>query len=314
MISILLPNTTLNGGKSVVEKLKDRLNTTLDLKFSSKNFVICSYPENPDCPDPKEKQGGIKATSWNKPILLKMEDEYDSPVADVISLDSSFILNLERISLRFDWQLIGKRLVDIVGAFICLIIFSPLMLIIAGITKLTSSGPVLFRQKRLGYQGKTFTFLKFRSMYLDSDEGIHQQYVEKLIQGKHDEINMGGKDVPYYKLKKDPRVTPWGKILRKSSLDELPQLFNVMMGDMSLVGPRPPIPYELSHYKNWHVKRILDVKPGITGLWQIMGRSKTTFEEMVRLDLQYAKNWNLWLDLKILLGTVRAVFSGKGAE
>jgi len=116
------------------------------------------------------------------------------------------------------------------------------------------------------------------------------------------------------KMKHDPRVTAFGKLLRKTSLDELPQFFNVLFGQMSLVGPRPPIPYEVADYKNWHRKRVLDVKPGITGLWQTMGRSMTTFDEMVRLDLHYAKNWNLRLDIKIIFNTFKAVFTGFGAD
>ena len=151
-------------------------------------------------------------------------------------------------------------------------------------------------------------------MSINNDESLHRKYVEKLIQGNHDEINMGSEDQPYYKIKNDPRVTPFGGILRKSSMDELPQFFNVLMGHMSLVGPRPPIPYELKNYQSWHMKRVLNVKPGITGLWQVKGRSLSTFNEMVRLDLQYAKKWNLRLDIKILLSTIKAVFMGNGAD
>ena len=125
---------------------------------------------------------------------------------------------------------------------------------------------------------------------------------------------MGDKKRPYYKIKKDPRITPLGKVLRKSSLDELPQFFNVLMGQMSLVGPRPPIPYEVENYQNWHKKRILNVKPGITGLWQVSGRSQITFEEMVRLDIYYAQNWNLRLDCKIMCKTLKAVLSTNGAD
>ena len=151
-------------------------------------------------------------------------------------------------------------------------------------------------------------------MYFDCKDDIHKEYVNKLINGSKDEINMGREGVPYYKMKNDPRVTTFGIFLRKSSLDELPQFFNVLIGQMSLVGPRPPIPYEVANYQNWHKKRILDVKPGITGLWQTTGRSMTSFDEMVRLDLHYAKNWNLWLDIKIMFNTVTAVFSGFGAD
>jgi len=243
-----------------------------------------------------------------------IERSPSSTESAIIIVDPSIIIFLEKMRLRYDWQLFGKRFIDIVVAVFGIVILSPLLLIIAAIIKLTSTGPVLFRQDRLGYQGKKFTFLKFRSMYVCSDDSIHREYMCKLITGDHEKINMGSKINPYFKIKNDPRITPFGRILRKSSLDELPQLFNVLMGHMSLVGPRPPIPYELDNYQTWHRKRVLYTKPGITGLWQVKGRSQTTFEEMVRLDLQYIKDWNLWLDFKILFNTFKAVFSAKGAD
>ena len=243
-----------------------------------------------------------------------IEHSPSSTESAIIIADSSLIIFLEKMGLRYDLQLFVKRIIDIVGALFGVVIFSPLVLTIALIIKLTSRGPVLFRQERLGYQHKKFILLKFRSMYLDNDSSIHREYVRKLINGDHEEVNMGSETHPYYKIKKDPRITPFGKILRKGSLDELPQFFNVLMGHMSLVGPRPPIPYELDNYQTWHRKRVLDVKPGITGLWQVKGRSQTTFEEMVRLDLHYAKNWNLWLDFKIMFATFKAVFSRYGAD
>jgi exopolysaccharide biosynthesis polyprenyl glycosylphosphotransferase len=203
-----------------------------------------------------------------------------------------------------------KRLMDIIGSTIALIILSPLLLAIAVAIKLTSPGPVLFRQPRAGRYGTMFTFLKFRSMYLANDPTIHREYVTRFISGN------GGAETDVntvFKLQNDPRVTSVGKLLRRSSLDELPQLFNVLKGQMSLVGPRPPVPYEIACYQIWHKRRLLTVKPGITGLWQIGGRSKVKFNEMVRLDLQYAATWSVWLDLKILLRTPRAVLSGEGA-
>jgi lipopolysaccharide/colanic/teichoic acid biosynthesis glycosyltransferase len=151
-------------------------------------------------------------------------------------------------------------------------------------------------------------------MYTDCKDELHKEYLKKFIAGSIDETNRGSQNNPYYKMKNDPRVTPFGKLLRKTSLDELPQFLNVLLGQMSLVGPRPPIPYEVADYENWHRKRVLDVKPGITGLWQTTGRSKTTFDEMFRLDLYYAKNWNLRLDMKIIFNTFKAVFTGFGAD
>ena len=201
----------------------------------------------------------------------------------------------------------GKRAMDIVGALIALIVASPALLLISVVIKLTSAGPVFFRQKRVGQFGREFTFLKFRSMVVNNDPSIHQNYTRDLIAGKA--VAAGGT----FKLKNDPRVTPIGKFLRKSSLDELPQFINVLRGEMSLVGPRPPILYETEGYKLWHQRRIQQVKPGITGLWQVTGRSRTTFDEMVRLDLYYIEHQSLWLDIKILLKTPLAVLIGDGA-
>jgi len=149
-------------------------------------------------------------------------------------------------------------------------------------------------------------------MHFQSDAKIHRDYVRRLIAGK-DDAGPGNNNGGLYKIKDDPRITRVGKFLRKTSLDELPQFFNVLKGDMSLVGPRPPIPYEVEAYDIWHRRRFLEVKPGITGLWQVYGRSRLKFEDMVRLDLQYARKWSLGLDLKILLDTPRAVFFGEGA-
>jgi len=209
-------------------------------------------------------------------------------------------------------ELFLKRAVDIVGALVGIVLFGPLMLLIALLVKLTSPGPVLFRQERLGYLGKPFTFMKFRSMRTHCDPSIHRDYVTKLINGQNKAINKGTDEQPLYKITADPRVTPVGRFLRKTSLDELPQFFNVLMGDMSLIGPRPPIPYECEIYQRWHCRRVLEVKPGITGLWQVSGRSTTSFDEIVRLDLTYVRNWTPWLDAKILLKTFWAVISTKG--
>ena len=205
-----------------------------------------------------------------------------------------------------------KRWLDILGALIGLVLFSPVMLITAIAIKLTSPGPIIFRQTRLGKRGNHFSFLKFRSMATGNDDRVHREFVLHLIDGKHDQVNQGNRENPLYKLKNDSRVTPVGRIIRKLSIDELPQLFNVLRGEMSLVGPRPPMPFEVEKYKSWHLRRILEVKPGITGLWQVEGRSRTSFDDMVRLDIRYVQNWSLWLDLKILAKTVREVLMPKG--
>lgn len=208
-------------------------------------------------------------------------------------------------------SLLVKRAMDIAGSMVALVAFSPLMAGIAAAVKLTSKGPVLFRQKRVGQYGRWFTFLKFRSMRCDTDPRVHEEFIKKFIAGGAGDGD--GQDKPVFKLQKDPRLTSIGGFLRKTSLDELPQFFNVLIGDMSLVGPRPPIPYEVDRYEIWHKRRLLPVKPGITGLWQVTGRSRVGFDEMVRLDLRYARTWSLWLDIKILLQTPGAVISGEGA-
>jgi len=206
-----------------------------------------------------------------------------------------------------------KRSMDIAGSIAALILFSPLFALIALAIKLTSKGPILFKQERVGRYGLRFTFLKFRSMHCNNDARIHREYVKRFISGEADSARVSHTEDVVYKIQDDPRVTRVGKFLRKTSLDELPQFMNVLKGDMALVGPRPPIPYELEGYQIWHRRRVLESKPGITGLWQVNGRSRLKFDDMVRLDLQYAKTWSLWLDIKILLRTPRAVLFGAGA-
>jgi lipopolysaccharide/colanic/teichoic acid biosynthesis glycosyltransferase len=208
--------------------------------------------------------------------------------------------------------LLAKRAFDIVGSVLALVVLSPLWLLIAVAVKLTSRGPLFFRQKRLGQYGKSFTFLKFRSMYVGADQEVHRAYIEKFMS---DPVNAGadGTSGTVYKITNDRRVTSVGRLLRRTSLDELPQFLNCLMGQMSLVGPRPPIPYEFKNYQWWHRRRLLAVKPGITGLWQVQGRSRVKFNEMVRMDLEYARSWSFWLDVRILLQTPRAVVTGEGA-
>jgi lipopolysaccharide/colanic/teichoic acid biosynthesis glycosyltransferase len=208
-----------------------------------------------------------------------------------------------------------KRLMDITGSLFLLLICSPVLFGVGLAVRLTSKGPVLYRQQRVGQFGQPFTFLKFRSMYVDNDPAVHQKYVMQLIAGKAERhtSDSDAEGIGVYKLTRDERVTRVGSFLRRTSLDELPQLFNVLKGEMSLVGPRPAIPYEVAAYQTWHRRRVLDVKPGITGLWQVNGRGRVAFDEMVRLDLRYARDWSLWLDLKILLRTPRAVIVGDGA-
>jgi lipopolysaccharide/colanic/teichoic acid biosynthesis glycosyltransferase len=211
------------------------------------------------------------------------------------------------------FYLVAKRAIDLFGSGLGLLLLAPLFAVIALAIKATSKGPILFRQRRVGQFGKPFMFLKFRSMYLNNDPSIHREYVKQLISGKAERQSSDGQEAGVYKLTKDPRVTRIGAFLRRTSMDELPQLANVLLGDMSLVGPRPAIPYEVEAYQIWHRRRVLEAKPGITGLWQVSGRSRVGFDDMVRLDVRYAAKRSFWFDLKILFMTPRAVILGDGA-
>jgi lipopolysaccharide/colanic/teichoic acid biosynthesis glycosyltransferase len=206
-----------------------------------------------------------------------------------------------------------KRAIDVSGSALALVVLSPLILLIALAIKLTSQGPVIFRQKRIGQYGVTFTLLKFRSMCTVNDPTIHKDFVTRFIAGDASPVASQRNGRAVYKLTNDPRLTRIGALLRRTSLDELPQFVNVLRGEMSLVGPRPPVVYELQAYDVWHRRRLLAAKPGLTGLWQVSGRSRIPFDDMVRLDLRYAKTWSLWLDFRILLKTPFAMFSGAGA-
>jgi exopolysaccharide biosynthesis polyprenyl glycosylphosphotransferase len=208
--------------------------------------------------------------------------------------------------------LVAKRFVDFAVAMSVILIFAPLFLLIAGLVKVFSPGPILFRQIRAGKDGRPFAFYKFRTMRHDTDDSLHREYATSFIGGKELRLRDEKTDKKIYKMPDDPRVTSIGKILRKTSLDELPQIFNVLKGDMSVVGPRPPIAYELTIYKEWH-KRRLRARPGITGLWQVSGRSSVPFHDMVLLDLYYINRWSLLLDFEIIFKTIPVIVSGKGA-
>jgi len=220
------------------------------------------------------------------------------------------ILEFKRTPLD-GWGKIIKRTVDLVGSLILIILFSPIMIITAILVKLSSRGPIFFKQERVGLDNHSFKLMKFRSMkfeYCTGDKygGKKAEQVFKKL-AKRNEA-----DGPIFKIKNDPRVTTFGKFIRKTSLDELPQFFNVLKGEMSLIGPRPPLPEEVAQYTKWQRRR-LGVKPGITGLWQVSGRSELSFDEWVRLDAYYIENWSLWLDFQIFLKTILIVLRGRGA-
>lgn len=289
VVGIIFTDVAADRKNSVVSEILDTVNNTLRVNLTHTEFSQVSASLN--C-YPEDWQLHLPVRPSNPELYPDLASrEQSRKVAAVI-----------------------KRWMDIVGSIVALILFLPVFAIIAVAIKLTSKGPILFRQRRVGQHGKPFVMLKFRSMYVNNDASLHQQWFHNFYSGKakrhHTKDDNGNGS---YKLPHDPRVMPIGRLLRRTSLDEAPQFFNVLKGEMSLVGPRPPIPYEVDAYEAWHRERVLQAKPGITGLWQVQGRSRVPFNEMVRLDLRYAHTWSIWLDIKILLKTPAAVFFGEGA-
>jgi lipopolysaccharide/colanic/teichoic acid biosynthesis glycosyltransferase len=229
----------------------------------------------------------------------------DAPRASVFAEGGASVfaegaVTLDARAAEGPYQRWGKRALDVTGAAVALVLSSPLLALAALAIKLESPGPVFYRSTRIGRDGRPFTFLKLRSMIRDADRHRHQL------------THLNECDGPVFKISRDPRMTRVGRFLRTTSIDEIPQFLNVLAGDMSLVGPRPPIPEEVAQYEPWQLRR-LDVRPGITCLWQISGRSRIGFQEWMRLDLEYIKRRSFWLDLKILLRTIPAVLSREGA-
>lgn len=325
-IGVITPDTDEVGAQTVVKNIAKDLITNLGVGNNDqgemlRHFVVHTLKGDRNYFDKNNRSKTSFAPSQKHFLVQKSLPKTDegstifspSTVGGAVAiLDWPITNEILSLSQMHDFQLRLKRIIDIVGSLAGIILSTPLMLAIAAVVKLTSPGPVLFRQERLGYLGKPFTFLKFRTMRKDCDASLHRDYVTKLIKGENETINENTEGQSLYKIIDDPRVTLFGKFLRKTSLDELPQFFNVLKGEISLVGPRPPIPYECDHYKRWHFRRVLEVKPGITGLWQVSGRSITTFDEMVRLDLTYVRTWSIWLDLKIILRTFWSMISTKG--
>lgn len=204
-----------------------------------------------------------------------------------------------------------KRVFDLLVSILALLVAAPVMLVLALIIKKTSSGPVFYIQERLGRDGRPFKFYKFRSMKHNSDDAIHRQFAAMFINGDDEGCSESNGGDLVFKLKADPRVTTIGAWLRKTSLDELPQLFNIVKGEMSLVGPRPPISYEIENYQAWHMERLKAV-PGLTGIWQVSGRSQVSFDDMVRMDIRYINQWSPWRDISIIIRTVPVVLKGIG--
>lgn len=204
-----------------------------------------------------------------------------------------------------------KRLIDLGASVLIVAIGLPFFLAIALLIKLTSKGPVFFSQQRVGEGGEVFTLFKFRTMRQNADDSIHREFTRSFIEGRMSNSSLDEKAPSVYKLTNDPRVTAVGNFLRKTSLDEFPQFINILKGDMTIVGPRPPLQYELEHYEEWHKLR-LKVKPGLTGLWQVSGRSSVPFNEMVKLDLYYIEHWSLLMDFRIMMRTIPVMLFGSG--
>ncbi|MBC7185601.1 MAG: sugar transferase [Calditrichaeota bacterium] len=329
-LAVLLLDTSFSHGRLVVDKMLARLRAGergVQSLSCLRAVHVVAYPGSPRRgyvhakitlvpQDTAARETGAKLSAGKgctraaQEALPLVWDVSHSP-AGAVAMSTPLFLDVYLDKERL-YQ-IAKRALDIVGAVVGIVLLAPLMAAVAVAIKLTSKGPVLFKQQRIGYRGKPFIMYKFRTMRVGCDDAVHRDYVKKLIEGRNEEINFGTEEQPLYKLVNDPRVTRIGRFLRKTSLDELPQLVNVLLGQMSLVGPRPPLPFEVESYKSWHMRRFMEVKPGITGLWQVYGRSTTTFDEMVRLDLRYAAQRSLLLDLKLIFKTFAAVFAAKGA-
>lgn len=289
VVGIVFTDTAAECAEAVLEKVKGHVLEILGEQRAAR-IAMSYYCFPQDCSD---KEGRLEDGNGGKAIMRFYPDPQDGSVSRMVSL-------------------FFKRTLDVVGCIAGFILFLPIFIIVPILIKIDSKGPVFFRQERVGLKGRRFIFYKFRSMYVDGDDSIHRDYVRKLIKKQGDSLfEKQGDSV--YKITDDPRVTPVGRFLRRTSLDELPQFVNVFLGNMSLVGPRPAIPYEIEDYEMWHRCRLLEVKPGITGIWQVEGRSRTTFDGMVRMDLQYGRRRNLLLDLKLIFRTPLALLSAKGA-
>ena len=277
------------------------------LDRSDVDEVVIAFPSAP-----KELYTKIMSICTERDIMFKFVPKMFKVMLQDISMD--ILGDVPLIGLKGNnltgFNYIIKRVFDTAVSLLLLVALFPLMLLTTLLIKIVSPGPAFFTQERIGYKKEPFKFIKFRSMQQNSDNEIHQKYVKDWIaSGKDSALKDGGTTV--HKLTNDPRIIPFvGSLIRKSSIDELPQLFNVLKGDMSLVGPRPCLRYEMESYKPWHKARF-DALPGITGLWQVSGRNKLTFNEMVRLDINYLQNWTFSKDLLIILKTPYIVLFDK---
>lgn len=316
-IGVLLPCTSMDGAR----KLADDICQKISVRALPPKYNIHIYPSRSngssehkghsgpfriqDIP-PKRKTTTHTDSSASTKQTDRRNSDFNAQPPKTNKTSDCKALTEEFNPLLLRPLPVWKRSMDIVGASIGLVLFSPLLLFTTLIIKIMSPGPVFFKQQRVGYMGKIFTMWKFRSMRVDTDTSVHQQHLTELINSVSHNDELSAK--PMTKLDNDLQIIPFGKILRKTCLDEFPQLINVLRGEMSLVGPRPPIPYEVEEYLPWHNGRINAV-PGMTGLWQVSGKNRLTFNKMVRLDIQYWRKKSIWLDTKILLGTPLAIVS-----
>jgi lipopolysaccharide/colanic/teichoic acid biosynthesis glycosyltransferase len=289
-VGTLLPETNSVGACHFAEKICHEIL----LVQTPPKFEIVTYPSE-RLTDPEQIKPHLSPEkSENKHIWKNLSGTLQFNRS---SRNVDYVFCLTRTAL--------KRGFDIIGSSVFLLLFSPLFLVLSVIIKVVSPGPIFYKQRRIGYAGEPFTFLKFRTMTFGADSHDHQEHLSQLIKS---ETSGDCADVPMVKLDHDPQIIPCGNLLRKSCLDELPQLINVLRGEMSLVGPRPPIPYEVKEYLTWHRGRF-DAIPGMTGLWQVSGKNKLSFRDMVRLDIRYSRERSLWLDIKILFRTPLAIFT-----
>lgn len=279
-IGILFTEISANSKNKILEKVKNSLIQNIFPEYVSKIGITCTcYPV-----DNVTEDG-------------KMEILYPDP---------------SKGPAKKKFRLAAKRVIDIFGSVFGLLVFSPVFFLAPILIRLTSKGPVFFRQERVGKGGKVFKIFKFRTMTVSNDSSQHQEFIEKYIKGEPCGIVDEETGSVVYKIKNDSRVTKIGKFLRKTSLDEVPQFLNVLLGDMTLVGPRPPIPYEVEKYDLWHKRRVYEAKPGITGYWQVYGRSSTNFDSMCRMDLQYIAHQSTLRDLKYIVKTLVVLLTAKG--
>jgi len=319
-IGIIVPGTSYSGAillcVTLINIMKKKLRSHLQYTVQLDNyFSVTTYPDFFDDEDLSQKK-------YSRKYKMTKNNSMNTIARFIQQHKTGFNNNEKKVfpffpkplhsSLVSCKQKIVKRLFDIICSLVAIVLALPIFIVVAIAIKLTSSGPVFFKQKRVGLYGKTFTCLKFRSMFVNCDQTIHREHIQKLSNGERTFFETDQSDVLSYKLQNDARITKIGKILRSTSIDELPQLFNVLKGDMSLVGPRPYTAYQVEHCQLWqHLRHF--VKPGITGLAQIEARCNATFEDAYVLDIQYIKEYSLWLDFKIFVRTVPFIFSCKGA-